>query len=78
MLEIFKSIIPAFAGMGIIKLFSWRIAAKSDKVDYADKAMKFMEDLNDKYTARINDMETRIEALEKLSCKKVECESRVA
>ena len=60
-----------------MKLLNWKTAAKSDKVDYADKAIKFMDEQNDKYTARINGLEERIEALEKIICKNTNCLNRV-
>lgn len=69
-MQYLSQILIFITGGGLFALLNWKLKAKTDKVDYADKAIKFMDELNDKYTVRINDLEARIEALEKIICKK--------
>jgi hypothetical protein len=63
-------------GGGISTLIHVRYAKKNNKLDYADKAMKFMEDVQDKMNGRINELEGRIKTLEETACISMECNDR--
>lgn len=64
------------SGGGISTVIAIKYTKKNNKLDYADKAVKFMEDVQDKMNVRIHDLEIRIETLEEISCIQVNCVDR--
>lgn len=71
------SIIAFLTGGGITAVLSLKYQKKTSKLDYADRAMKFMEDTNEKLIERINELEKRIDNLETISCKRLNCQIRI-
>ena len=70
------SFLSFVAGGGVTSIISLRYARKNNKVDFADKAMKFMEEQNDKMIERVEKLEKRIDGLEEISCIRENCEIR--
>jgi hypothetical protein len=65
------------SGGGISTFISLRYARKTNKVDFADKAMKFMEEQNDKMIRRVEKLEIRLDELEEISCTREGCNIRI-
>lgn len=63
-------------GGGLMVLTNWKINKSSQKVDFADKAIKFMEEQNDNYIKRIEKLEADVEKLFKFKCENLTCTSR--
>lgn len=70
------SFLPFIAGGGVSTIISLKYARKNNKLDFADKAMKFMEEQNDKTNARVERLEKRIDDLEEISCIRENCNIR--
>jgi hypothetical protein len=64
-------------GGGMTAIFSVRYVRKNTKLDYADKAIKFMEGRQDKMQEQVKDLETRIDDLEQISCIRHDCTERI-
>lgn len=76
-MEYLSTIIAFITGGGITAVASWRFVKKTSKLDYADRAMKFMEDQNIKLIVRIEALENRVDTLEPISCKRMDCTIRL-
>jgi len=63
-------------GGGFITLINWKINKNSQKVDYADKAINFMEEQNDKLMKRIINLEEDVAKLWNFKCDVLECKNR--
>jgi len=76
-MDYLSTIIAFLTGGGITSILSLRYARRNSKLDYADRAMKFMEDQNERLVLRIDVMDKRIDGLELISCHKVDCKMRI-
>jgi hypothetical protein len=76
-MEYIKIILGFLTGGGITAIASLRYMKKTSKLDYADRAMKFMEDQNTKLIVRIEALENRVDILEPISCKRMDCNIRL-
>jgi hypothetical protein len=77
-MEYLNLIVSFVIGGGLTAFLNWRIRSKTEKVDFADKAMKFMEEQNDSLMKRIEVLEKKVNALETMQCKKIDCKIRIA
>ena len=71
-------------GGGVTAVLSIRYARKTTKLDYADKAMKFMESVNDEMGKRYDELGKRydelgqrVKNLEDSSCINFDCNERI-
>lgn len=64
-------------GGGLTIFANWKISRKSQKVDFADKAVNFMEKENNKYIARIEKLEADVAKLFEFKCERVGCKIRI-
>jgi len=64
-------------GGGITAFTNWRIAKKTTKVDFADKAIQFMEKQNDGLMRRVTRLEDEVKNISKLKCERVMCPDRI-
>ena len=71
------TILAFFTGGGITAVLSFRYAKKTSKLDYADRAMKFMEETNEKLIKRVEILEQRVDTLEPISCRRIDCKIRI-
>lgn len=69
---------------GLSVLFTWKIARKKSKLDYAEKAVNFWENQYDRVQSRYEivlnrlfALEIKVEELHKLKCTKADCENRI-
>ena len=79
MLEYISIIISFITGGGISTLLSLRYLRKNGKIDYAEKAITFIEKQYDDVLAKNKDLHDRVTALEKLiplACFKLDCKLR--
>ena len=76
-MDYLSTILAFVSGGGISTIISLKFARKSNKVDFADKAIHFMEEQNDKMIKRVKALEKRIDDLEEISCLKIDCTGRV-
>ncbi len=76
-MDYLSTILAFVSGGGISTIISLKFARKSNKVDFADKAIRFMEEQNDKMIKRVEALEKRIDDLEEISCLKIDCAGRV-
>jgi len=76
-MEYLPTTLAFLTGGGATAIVSLRYIKKTSKLDYADRAMKFMEDQNIRLVSRIDLMDKRIDALELISCHKTDCKNRM-
>ncbi len=79
MLEYITIIISFITGGGISTLLSLRYLRKNGKIDYAEKAITFIEKQYDDVLAKNKELHERVTALEKLIplvCFKMDCTQR--
>lgn len=76
-MEYLNLIISFIVGGGLSTLISVGITRRSQKVDFAQKAMNFMEGRNDKYMERIEALEKDVQALLKFKCEREKCPKRI-
>lgn len=79
MLEYITIIISFITGGGISTLLSLRFLRKNGKIDYAEKAITFIEKQYDDVLAKNKELHDRVTALEKLIplvCFRLACEKR--
>ena len=76
MSEYIFPIIGFITGGGISTVLSVRYLRKNSKLDYADKAIKFMEEQEAKLLSRFSTLEKRVTDLEKISCITTNCKKR--
>jgi hypothetical protein len=50
---------------------------KSTKIDYAEKAINFFQKQTSDIIDRFDQLETRVEALENISCEREDCPNRI-
>lgn len=77
-MEYISLAISFITGGGLFALVNWKTSKQSQKVDFADKAMKFMEGVNDDLIKRVKALEQKVEALEGTQCKKMDCKIRIS
>lgn len=70
------TILGFITGGGISTVLTLRYFRKGKKLDYADKAINFMEEIQNKMNQRISDLEARINSLEQISCVQLNCDDR--
>ena len=63
-------------GGGLMIILNYRMNKKIQKIDFADKAIFFLESQNDKYTARIERLEKDVEKLFQFKCENINCKNR--
>ena len=56
---------------------NWRLTKRSAKLDFADKAIAFMEKNNDGLMRRVITLEAEVKNISKLKCERVLCPDRV-
>lgn len=76
-MEYLSTILAFITGGGLTALISARWTRKNSKLDYADRAIAFMESQNERLILRIDKMGKRIDSLEVVSCQKLECKNRI-
>jgi len=76
-MEYLSLILSFIVGGGITALANWRIAKKTTKVDFADKAIQFMEKQNDGLMKRVTRLEDEVKNILKLKCERVMCPDRI-
>jgi len=76
-MEYISLAISFITGGGLFALVNWKTSKRSQKVDFADKAMKFMEGLNDDLMKRVTALEEKVKTLEGTQCKKMDCSLRL-
>jgi len=77
MSEYITIILSFITGGGLTIFANYRINKRSQKVDFADKAVNFMEKENDKYIARIEKLEADVAKLFEFKCENVKCKNRI-
>lgn len=69
------------AGGGLLMIANWKINQKSLKVDYADKAINFMERQNEGLMRRVTALEVEVKHLAnellKYRCNRIDCPNRL-
>lgn len=75
-MEWIQIIIGFITGGGLMVLTNYKINKSSQKVDFADKAMIFMEKENDKYIKRIEKLEDDVKKLFEFKCTDLDCRNR--
>jgi len=83
-MEYLSIIISFIVGGGLTTILNLRLskkametANKSQKVDFADKAVKFMEGQNDNLMERVIRLESEILKLGTFRCERQECPTRI-
>jgi len=83
-MEYLSLIFTFIIGGGLTTLINFRlnkkaqeVANQSQKVDFADKAVKFMETQNDSLMERIVTLEEDVKKLFVFKCEKINCKDRV-
>ena len=76
-MEYLTLFISFIVGGGLTVLTNWGISKKTTKVDFADKAIAFMDKQNDGLMKRVSVMEGEIKQLSKFKCERVMCADRV-
>ena len=83
-MEYLSLIISFVVGGGLTTLVNWKNAKRkekiltdSEKVDFADKSMKYMEEFNDKLIKRIENLENEVKWLTAFKCEKNPCKNRI-
>lgn len=76
-MEYLNLIISFVIGGGITALINVGITKRSLKVDFADKATKFMEGQNDIYRGRIEKLEADVQTLQIFKCEREKCTNRI-
>lgn len=76
MQEWIQIVLGFVTGGGLMVLTNYKINKRSQKVDFADKAVKFMEEQNDIYIARIEKLEADVKKLFEFKCEDLTCKNR--
>jgi hypothetical protein len=83
-MEYLSLIISFIVGGGLTTLINWKNSKRKEKiqtdierVDFADKSMKYMEEFNDKLIKRIEALENEVKWLTAFKCEKNPCRNRV-
>lgn len=75
-MEYLTLIISFISGGGLLMFANWRISKKSQKVDFADKAIDFAEKQSENYIKRIERLEADVKKLFAFKCEKIDCVNR--
>ena len=70
------NIISFVAGGGISTILSIRYARKTTKLDYADRAVNFLDKQNENLIQRIDELEKKVDNLILMQCTSLECPLR--
>ena len=76
-MEYLIPILTFIGGGGLTIVANWGISKRSSKVDFADKAIAFMEKTNDGLMKRVTAMEAEVRQLSKFKCEKIDCKTRI-
>lgn len=76
-MEYLNLILSFITGGGITLFANWRLNKRSQKVDFADKAIQFMEKQNDGLMKRVSALEAEVKSLSKFKCERMECSQRL-
>ncbi len=76
-MEYLNLIISFVVGGGLSTLVNFKLLNKTEKVDFADKSMKYMEEFNDKLIKRIESLENEVKWLSAFKCEKNPCRNRI-
>jgi len=76
-MDYLPAIFGFLTGGGLSAIASIRYIKKNTKLDYSDRAIKFMDDQNKIITQRFEKLEARVKELEKISCERLECKTRI-
>ena len=76
-MEYLSLIISFILGGGITVFTSYRIKKKSDKLEFADRAIQFTENYSQRLMARVSIMEGEIKQLSKFKCERTDCQIRI-
>lgn len=76
-MEYLNLIISFVVGGGLSTLVNFKLRNKTEKVDFADKSMKYMEEFNDKLIKRIESLENEVKWLSEFKCEKHPCKNRI-
>lgn len=75
-MEYLQTIIGLISGGGLVTILNYRLNRRVQKVDFADKAVKFMEEQNDIYIKRIERLEDDVKKLFEFKCEDMTCRKR--
>ena len=75
-LQYIQMIFGFVTGGGIMMFANWRLSKRNAKLDFADKAIAFMEKTNDGLMTRVTRMEAELKQLSKFKCEKIDCKTR--
>lgn len=75
-MEYLGIILSFITGGGLSALLGWKLSRRVQKVDFADKAVKFMEEQNDIYIKRIEKLEADVAKLFDFKCENINCPNR--
>lgn len=75
-MEYLYNILSFVAGGGISTIIGIRYARKTSKLDYADRAVDFLDKQNEDLIRRIGELEKKVDNLIIMQCTAVECKLR--
>ncbi len=75
-MEYLSLIVSFISGGGFLMLVNWKINKKTQKLDFADKAIGFAEKQSGNYIKRIEQLEADVKKLFVFKCEKIECTNR--
>lgn len=75
-MEYISQILSFILGGGLLTFVNWKLNKKSQKVDFADKAIDFAEKQSGNYIKRIEQLEADVKKLFAFKCEKIECPNR--
>ena len=77
MMEYLSLILSFILGGGLSTIFTVKYVRRAGKIDFADKAITFMEKQNNSLMKRVFDLESDVKALKTLKCERIECQTRL-
>jgi len=76
-MEYLSQIISFIVGGGLTTIINMRLSSRSQKVDFADKAIAFMDGQNDSLMKRICALEEDVKRLSEFKCERPNCITRI-
>jgi len=78
MIETIITIIGSFiTGGGLSTFFTLRYVKRSQKLDFADRAIKFMEGQNENLMKDVIALQAEVKQLQKFRCERMDCTKRI-
>lgn len=77
MKEYLDMIFAFVVGGGLTTLINLKYLKRNSKLDFADKAVKFMDHVNDGLLERVGILEDKVKELTEMKCKKADCPDRI-